>query len=58
MKDLAPLLAKANRGGAGERKHKINLVISVQEKKMKQRKRITYKTKENYVRERHIASCH
>ena len=56
MKDLAPLVAKANRGGPGEslKTNKINLVISVQEKKkQKQGKRITYKTKENYVRERH-----
>ena len=54
-KDLAPLVAKANRGGPGEKK--INLVISVQEKERK-KKQITYKTKENNVRETHIASCH
>ena len=59
MKDLAPLVAKATRGRAGRRKkNKINLVISVQEKKKKQRMRMTYKTKKSYVRERHITSFH
>ena len=58
IKDVAPLVAKAKVGQEKEESSKFGNICSRKKKEKKEKKQITYKTKENNVRETHIASCH